>query len=235
MFKEGLKWNRSLYNKYLDLLKSNIDIKYRDFNKKLIFTKDKVLGVRTPSLRKIAKDISKTDICSFLDLNTDTYYEEKMVYGFVLGYLKDKKTFDRYLYQFIEKIDNWAICDMCISSFKIMKRDNSYYDVALDLIKSEKEFYIRAGLIIMLDHYVDDIHIKDILKQVDKINTDMYYVNMARAWLISICFIKYKEETLKYLKNNNLDKFTYNKAISKMCDSYRVSLEDKEMLKYMKK
>ena len=115
-----------------------------------------------------------------------------------------------------------------------LSRDNSYYDVALDLIKSEKEFYIRAGLIIMLDHYVDDTHIQDILKQVDRINTDVYYVNMARAWLISICFIKYREETLDYLKNNNLDKFTFNKAISKMCDSYRVSLEDKEMLKLLR-
>ena len=235
MFKEGLVWDKNLYNEYIELLKNNVDTTYRDFNKKLIFTNDEVLGVRIPTLRKIAKDISKTEISSFLDLNNDTYYEEKMVYGFVLGQIKDKKTFDRYLYPFIEKIDNWATCDMCISSFKIMKKDNSYYNVAVDLINSDKEFYIRTGLIIMLDYYIDDIHIHDILKRVDEINSDMYYVNMARAWLLSVCFIKFRKETLSYLKKNNLDKFTFNKTISKLIDSYRVSLEDKHMLKDMTK
>lgn len=234
MFREGLVWDRKLYNDYLEYLLSLEDKEYKDFNKRITFTKDEMIGIRVPILRGIAKEISKTDVESFLNLVTDKYFEEKLIEGFAIGQIKDKKTFDKYLYPFIKKIDNWAVCDTCISSFKIMKKDNSYYDVALSLLKEKDEFSVRAGLIIILDHYIDGEHIADILKRVDKLKSDYYYVNMATSWLLSICFIKYRDKTLKYLKNNKLDKFTFNKTISKIRDSYRVSREDKEMLKKMR-
>ena len=235
MFREGLVWNREFYNDYLNYLLSLEDKNYKDFNKRIVNTKDKMIGIRVSMLRKIAKDISKTDIKSFLELVTDKYYEEKLIEGIIIGQITGKKTFDWYLYRFIKKIDNWAICDMCVSSFKIMKKDNSYYDVAKSLLKEKDEFIIRVGLIIILDHYVDENHIDDILKQIDNLKSDKYYVNMATSWLLSVCFIKYRNKTLEYLKNNNLDKFTFNKTISKIRDSYRVSVDDKEMLKKMNK
>ena len=234
MFREGLVWNKELYNDYLNYLLSLEDMNYKEFNKKITFTKDKMIGIRIPILRKIAKDIAKTDVKSFLDLMTDTYYEEKLIFGFVLGQIKDKNTFDKYLYLFIRKIDNWAVCDTCISSFKIMKKDNSYYDLAKSLLKEKDEFIMRVGLVIILDHYINEQHIDDILKKVDSLKSNYYYVNMASAWLLSVCFIKYRDKTLEYLMNNNLDEFAFNKTISKIRDSYRVSKEDKELLKSIK-
>ena len=235
MFREGLVWNKEIYKDFISYLKSLKDDKYKSFSSKIVNTKYKMIGIKTPILRSISKDISKTNIESFFKMVGNTYYEEVLLYGLLLGHIKDKNTFDRYLYPFIKKIDNWAICDTCISSFKIMKKDESYYDVACSLLKEKDEFTIRVGLIIILDYYINDKYIDDIFKRVDSINSDYYYVNMAISWLISVCFIKYRDKALNYLKNNNLDKFTYNKAISKICDSYRVSISDKDVLKEMRK
>lgn len=235
MFREGLIWNKDLYKEFINYLFSLKDDNYKEINKKIVNTNYKMIGIRTPILRKISKDIIKTDIHSFMNLVNNKYYEEVLIEGFVIGQIKDKKIFDEYLYPFIKKIDNWAICDMSISSFKIMKKDQSYYDVALSLLKEKDEFSIRVGLIIILDHYIDDQHIDDIFMKIDNVNSDFYYVNMAKAWLLSVCFIKYKDKTLTYLNDNNLDPFTFNKTISKICDSYRVSISDKVMLKKMRR
>lgn len=236
MFDKGLIWNKDLYNNYLNYLQKIKDSNdFKSFNQKTINTSDSMIGIKMPKLRKIAKDISKTDIISFLNNTTDTYYEEKLVEGFVIGHIKDKTIFNKYFLNFIKKIDNWATCDAVISSCKIMKKDQTYYNEACKLIQNNNEFIVRVGLIIILDHYIDDNHIDDILNRIDKINSDYYYVNMAIAWLISVCFIKYKNKTLEYLNNSNLNKFTYNKAIQKIIESLRVSKEDKDFLRKMKK
>lgn len=236
MFAKGLVWDKNTYNNYLDYLKEQKDTNdFKNFSQKLITTKNEMIGIKIPKLRKIAKEITNTDITSFFNNVTSTYYEEILVEGFIIGTIKDKKIFDKYFFNYIKKIDNWSTCDTVISSCKIMKKDPSYYQEACKLIKKEDEFIIRVGLIIMLDHYIDDKHIDDILNKTDKIKSNHYYVNMAIAWLISVCFVKYKDKTYKYLKNNNLDKFTYNKSIKKIIESLRVSTEDKNILRQMKK
>lgn len=236
MFSKELVWDSDIYNDFIKYLKSLKDNdSFKSFSKKLITTKDEMIGIKIPKLRKLAKDISKTNVVSFLDNVTDTYYEEILVEGFVIGNIIEKSVFDKYFFDYIKKIDNWSTCDTVISSCKIMKKDSSYYDCALELIKEKEEFIVRVGLIMILDHYIDDEHIDDIFKKIDKIKSNDYYVNMAIAWLVSVCFVKYKDKTYKYLKNNNLDKFTYNKAIQKMIESLRVSNDDKNILRQMKK
>lgn len=236
MFDKNLVWNNNVYNNYLDYLKSIKDSDdFKSFNNKLITTKDKMIGIRVPKLRKLAKEISKTNIVSFLNNVKNDYYEEILVEGFVIGSITNKELFNKHFLEYIKKIDNWATCDMVISSCKIMKKDNSYYNYACDFIKQKDAFIVRVGLVMMLDHYINDDYIDDILIRIDKINNDNYYVKMAIAWLISMCFVKYKEKTFNYLKKNNLDKFTYNKAIQKIIESLRVSAEDKKTLKEMKK
>ena len=236
MFAKGLVWDKNTYNNYLDYLKKQKDTNdFKNFSQKLITTKNEMIGIKIPKLRKIAKEITNTDITSFFNNVTSTYYEEILVEGFVIGTINDKTIFDKYFFNYIKKVDNWSTCDTVISSCKIMKKVPSYYHEACKLIKKEDEFIIRVGLIIMLDHYIDDEHIDDILTRIDKIKSNHYYVNMGIAWLISVCFVKYKDKTYKYLKNNNLDKFTYNKSIQKIIESLRVSTEDKNILRQMKK
>ena len=195
-----------------------------------------MIGIKVPDLRKLAKDISKTDIYAFLEIVQDNTYEEIMLEGLVISYIKDYDTFKKYLNQFIKKIDNWSICDVCISSMKIVKK---HQDVFLNEIKkylkSKDTFTVRVGVVSLLDHYIEDKYIDDIFLLIDSIDSEEYYVNMAIAWLVSVCFIKEREKTLNYLKDNHLNQFTYNKSIQKMIESFRVSNQDKIMLKNMKK
>ena len=105
----------------------------------------------------------------------------------------------------------------------------------LNYIDSNNPFQIRIGIVLLLDFYINDKYIDKIFDIVDNIHNDNYYVRMANAWTLSICYIKYKEKTYNYLLNNNLDKFTFNKTISKICDSKRVDIKDKEKLKKIRR
>ena len=227
------EWNKDSYNKYLDYLRSIGDIKDKEFSSKLIPTKYEILGIKIPILRMIAKDISKTSFEDFLSLTTDTYYEEVMIEGFLLSYIKEYDKFLEYFNRFILKIDNWSLCDCCISSYKIMKKID-FSSKASSLIYSNSEFLQRVGYIMYLDYYIDDDHINDIY-HLATIPSDYYYVNMAIAWLLATSFLKYKPMIMDLLKSKTLGTFVQNKTISKIRDSYRVSSEDKEIVKNYRK
>lgn len=223
------KWDKDLYNQYVEYLFSVSDKSLVDFNKKIVNTNQEIIGVRTPILRDIAKSISKGDIESFLLQVNDKYFEENLIEGFVIGYIKDKDIFMKYFNCFIQRIDNWATCDTCVSSFKIMKRFD-FFGVAKDLAFKDNEFLARVGIIIMLDYYIDEKYVDEIIAVVSKINSEYYYVNMAISWLVSVLFVKFRTNTLELLKQRILPVFVQNKAIQKIRDSYRVSKEDKDML-----
>lgn len=222
-------WNKSLYNEYISYLISIGDDKLASFNKKIINTEQEIIGIKIPVLRNIAKRISRGNIESFLELVDNKYFEETLIFGFVIGYINDKELFLKYFNSFILKIDNWATCDTCVSSFKIMKKID-FFDIARSLAFNDNEFLSRVGIVIMLDHYVNSRYIDEIIKVVSSIESNYYYVNMALSWLISVLFIKFRSNTLELLKQRILPVFVQNKAIQKIRDSYRVSKEDKEML-----
>lgn len=222
-------WNKVNYGKFLTYLKSIADNDTKKFNERIVNTKYEILGIKMPVLKMIAKDISKTDYFKFLELSTSKYYEEVMIEGFLLSYIKDENVFLDYLNKFIYKIDSWAICDSCISSYKIFKKGD-FSSYASFLVLDSREFFVRVGYIILLDYYIDDDHIDNILSLCLK-ESSYYYVNMAVSWLISVCFIKYREKVLDLLKSKKLSVFVQNKTISKIRDSYRVSREDKEIVK----
>lgn len=228
--------NYNNYSEFISYLEGFIDSNYLEFNKKIVNTSSNMLGIRTPILRKIAKDIAKRNPIEFLNILEHNYFEESILEGLVISCFKDVESFDKYLNLFIPKINNWATCDMCISSMKQMRNDEKYFNLAKELIKSKKEFEIRTGYIIMLSHFIDNDHIDiilDILNKEEKFN--YYYVNMAKAWLISVCFVRFRDKTLSFIKNNKLDTFTYNKSIQKIIESYRVNKSDKEYLKKLRR
>ena len=139
------------------------------------------------------------------------------------------------LKEFVPKIDSWAVCDTTCSNLKITKKyQKEMWDFLENYIKSNKEFEIRFAVVMYLNYYLTDEYIDKVLERIDKITSKDYYAQMAIAWMLSFAYIKQKDKTIEYIKNNNLDKFTQNKAIQKICESYRVSKEEKDNLKKYK-
>ena len=226
--KINFKWNKKAYDDFVKYLVSIKDEKNKEFNERIIETKYEMLGIKMPVLKSIAKDISKTNFLEFFEFCEDKYYEEVMIQGLLLSYIKDDNLFLEYLHKYVFKIDSWALCDSCVLSYKIMKKSD-YSDIAYSFILDSHEYIQRVGYVILLIYYVDDDHIKDILSLCQK-ESDYYYVNMAIAWLLSVCFVKCRSNTLDLLKSKKLSPFVQNKTISKIRESFRVSKEDKELV-----
>lgn len=228
-------WNKEDYKEFIDYLFEVRDIKYRDFHSGL-GVGNNVIGVRTPVLKSIAKDISKGNYREFLHLLREDYYEEVILYGFIICNIKDIDESVKYLDIYKYRINNWASCDLFCSSYKIINRYKDYYWKYInDNINSDILWIRRMCFVFIISYFIEDKYLEDIFILCDKYNTGDYYVQMAVAWLISICYIKYRDNTLKYIKNNKLDDFTHNKAISKIRDSYRVSDGDKVFLNSLKR
>lgn len=224
--------NEIIVNKLLSLQ----DLEYQAFSNKLIKTKYPIIGIRIPALRQLAKELLKEyDLAILLDMIGSKYHEEHFLYGMLVNYFTDEKYFV-YFKKFLPRIDNWATCDICCTKNKfISKNKDEHFAYFYNLALHKKEFYARAGLDMMMGLYVDNNHINEILSLCCKINNHNYYVKMALAWLLCECYIKQPKLTKAYLLDNQLDKFTFNKTISKICDSYRVSQEEKDWLKKLRK
>lgn len=229
-------WDYKSYQEFITYLISIKDEKYCDFNSKICKTKYKMLGIRLPMLRKIAKEIMKTDYLEFLNIIESNYYEEVMLEGLVIASIKDEKIFFKYFNNYIEKIDDWSICD-CVCNSLVILKDNKekYFTYFKELALKEDEFISRVGLVTILNYYIKEEYFKDIFAILDTIKSDKYYVNMAEAWLVCELYTKEPKVTLEYIKNNKLNTFTHNKAIGKIRESYRVSKEEKEFLNKLKR
>ncbi len=225
------------YNEFIKYLKSLSDTKYREFHLRLTMD-NSLIGICTPKLKEIAKELIKTNnYQNFIKFSKYETYEEKIIYGLIIGYLKcDFKAQLELLNNFIPLIDNWAINDIVCANLKNFKKNQEEGYKYIELcIKSSNPWQIRFGLVLLLDFYINDNYIDKILEVCNSINSNEYYVKMANAWLISICYIKYKNKTNKFLKNNKLDDWTYNKSIQKIIESTRISKEEKEILKQLKR
>lgn len=166
----------------------------------------------------------------------DKYYEEVMIQGLVISNIKEVSLFDKYFKKHIQKVDNWALCDTFCSAIKIVEKyEDKYFNESVKLALNEEEFISRIGLVTILNHFINSKNLSRIYDVLNKINSDKFYINMAEAWLVCELYVKFPKETFNFIKNNNLNKFTQNKSISKICDSYRVSKEEKEVLKKNKK
>lgn len=225
-----------MYNIRKDLENIQND-QLKQFNEKIINTKYKVLGVKTDVLKKLSKE----NINNYKDYFKENhiYYEEYMIHGFMLGYLKlTLEELIPYINDYIELIDNWAMVDSIVSNLKILKKyEKETFELAKSYLKSDKEFKVRFGYCIFLSYYINTSkkeYIDEILELCNK-RHESYYIQMMVAWLLSFSYIKFKEKTFSFLLYNNLDNFTFNKTISKICDSFRVAKEEKEKLKKLRR
>lgn len=228
------KWSKKDYLDFIQYLKTFQDIKYRNFHKKILNTDQQLIGIRTPILKKIAKEISKGNYKSFISILKYTYYEESTIHGLILGYLQISiKELENLIDKFLLHNNNWATNDLTCSNLKIFKKTD--FEHIYKYINSPNAWTIRFGLVIILSYYINEQNIDKILYICDNIKNREYYVQMAIAWTLSICFIKQKKQTYHYLLNNNLNNFTMNKTIAKIRDSYRVDDNDKEKLKKLRR
>lgn len=228
-------WDSLSYKEFIDYLFSIRDMKYGKFHSSLGIDRE-VIGIRTPILKNIAKDIVKGNYREFLSLLDSFYYEEITLYGLIVSNIKDLECSISYLDKFKKRIDNWASCDIFCSSYKIVKKNRDYFWNYINSNINDCNFWIRRMcFVLLLDYYVDEKYLKRIFYLCDKYNTSDYYVKMAVSWLISICYIKYPCVTVRYIMDNKLDDFTHNKAIQKIRESHRVSKEDKDYLNKLKR
>ena len=203
------------------------DAKYKEFHSGLCPGMDtEMLGVSIPKVRKLAKEIIKDNPAEYLK-------QQALVIANLKIELEKKK---EYIINFVPKINCWAVCDSFCAGLKDADKNQQFFwKIISKYFKSNKEYEIRFAIVMLLDHYVKEEYIDKIFEVIDNIKSEEYYVEMGIAWLVAEMYIKFPKQTMKYLKNCNLNKFTYNKALQKARESYRVSKEEKEILNKMKK
>ncbi|MEX2415227.1 MAG: DNA alkylation repair protein [Paenibacillaceae bacterium] len=213
------------------------DEKHRKFSAALIPNINNVLGVRLPELRKIARNLAKGDWRTYLEHAESDYFEEIMLQGMVIGYLKtDIEEILRYVADFVPKIDNWSVCDSFCTGLKFtLTNKERVWKFIQPYLSSNHEYDIRFGVVMLLDFYIEDAYISRVLQLLDNTKHEGYYVKMSVAWAISICYVKLPELTMAYLQNNSLDDFTFNKALQKITESFRVDQEIKQLIRGMKR
>ncbi len=224
------------------------DEEYRKFNQKLCpDTKRKLLGIRIPILRNFAKKLvkeydkgnsPKEKLENLLKDIDNEYFEEILLQGFVIGYTKcDIKEKIPYIKKFVPKIDSWEISDTFVPTLKIKEKNLDYVlDFLMPYFSSNKEFEVRFAVIMLLDYYINEKYVDKVIEILDKIEHDGYYVKMGVAWCLAEIGIKFNDKLMEYLNGkNNLDKFTFNKTLQKMIESYRIDSKQKILLKNMKK
>jgi len=228
-------------DKILNLLFENRDEKFADFQSRLLPTVDrnKIIGVRTPIIRSIAKDLLKDkDFCSdglheFLSELPHKYFDEDVLHGELISREKDFEKTLGLLEAFLPYIDNWAVCDL-LSPKCFAKHKAQLIPRLKEWLQSDGIYTARFAINAFIKHFLDDEFDEEHLRLVSEAAGDDYYIRMAKAWYLSFALIKQYETTLSFIKSFPLDKWTYNKALQKARESHRLSDEQKECLKSIK-
>ena len=213
------------------------DEKYRDFQIKLTpgKTKDDVIGVRTPDLRKYASELIKTgEAESFVSVLPHKYFEEYQLHSFIISLEKDFEKAISLVELFLPYVDNWATCDQ-LSPRAFARSPEKLLPYIDKWIKSEKTYTVRFGVLCLMRYFLGERFDVAFHGKVAGITSGEYYVNMMRAWYFATALSERYEETLPYLENNRLDVWTRNKTISKARESFRITPEQKEYLKKLKR
>ena len=228
-----MSFSESDYSAILDKFSELGDTKYKAFHESLIPGTSIAYGVRIPALREIARAIVKADPEGFLSVSCPGSYEEIMLRGMGIAGMK-RPLSERIplIESFLPLIDNWAVCDTFCSSFKLRSAEDKalMWQLIEPLFADPREFYARFALVMFLGCFVEPDYIQAGLDHIEALTQEQYYVRMAAAWAVSVCYVKFPQKTLLLLKRKVLPKFTQNKSIQKIRESYRVPGEDKEML-----
>lgn len=213
------------------------DEKYKEFTLKIIpgLEPDNVIGVRTPQIAKIAKEIIKSgDYSSFLDDCPHKYYEEMGIHVAIINSMKDYDSVIREIDRFIPYVDNWATCDGIKPRKAFSKNCDRLIIDAKRWIKSEHIYTKRFGIEMIMNFFLDDNFKREYNDLVASIRSDEYYINMMIAWYFATALAKQYNDTIPFIENRRLDEWTHKKTIQKARESYRITEEQKEYLKSLK-
>ena len=213
------------------------DKTYADFQSKLLPTlpRETIIGVRTPHLRKMAKRICKTPAAQeFLQVLPHRYFDENQLHAFILSEKKDFETCLAELVRFLPYVDNWATCDQ-LSPACFKKHPKELLPCIQKWIASKHTYTIRFGICMLMRYFLDENFRPEYLQQVASIQSEEYYIRMMQAWFFATALAKQWDAALPYIEQNRLQPWTHNKAIQKAIESYRITREQKELLKTFRK
>ncbi len=214
------------------------DLSYRDFHSKLMPTVDKslVIGVRTPALRKYAKELGKDREAAeaFLQSLPHTYYEENNLHGFLIESMRDYEACVTAVDAFLPYVDNWATCDLM--SPKVFRAHRAELLGAIrGWLASEHTYAVRFAMKMLMDHYLEEDFASEYLEMVAAVQSEEYYLGMMQAWYFATALAKQYEAALPYLTEQRLERWTHNKTIQKAVESYRITPEQKAYLKTLRR
>ncbi len=230
---------KSMINREAKIRKSLFemqDLKYRDFHSRLMPTvnKEKIIGVRTPQLRKFAKELAKTESATeFMKILPHEYYEENNLHAFLIEEIKDYDLCIEQINRFLPFVDNWATCDMMRP--KIFKKHLPQLREQIKIwMKSGETYMVRFGIEMLMVFFLDENFKTEYSDEVAAVRSDEYYIKMMTAWYFATALAKHYYEILPYIEQNRLDADTHNKTIQKAVESYRINDEQKAYLKTLK-
>lgn len=215
------------------------DTQYKAFHSKLVpnINADKIIGVRTPELRKLAKEYAKNkQIDDFLASAEHDYYEETNLHGFIISETKDYDQCIKELDRFLPVVDNWATCDLL--SPKVFKQKKNHERLIEDIkrwMSSDLPYTVRFGIEMLMSYFLDDDFKPEYLQWVAKEKGEHYYIKMMVAWFFATALAKQWDAAIPFIEQKTMDKWVHNKAIQKAVESYRITDSQKAYLRTLKK
>ena len=219
-----------------ELLLARQDIKYRDFQAPLFpnIDKDKMIGVRTPELKKLAKELFGSETANkFIETLPHRYFDENQLHAFIISLIKDYETCLKEVDRFLPYVDNWGTCDQLSPKVFAKHKDELIVDIKR-WIKSKHVYTVRFAIGMLLSLYLDESFKEEYLELVSKVKSDEYYINMMIAWYFATALAKQWDTVIKYIEDKKLSLWVHNKTIQKAAESYRIADDQKAYLKLLK-
>ena len=223
----------------MDLLSRLMEVKddkYKSFQAKLVpnISADTILGIRTPEMKNIAKELFQSgDYESFLNDLPHKYYEENLIHFFVISMIKDFDICIKEVEKFLPYVNCWPVSDQ--ASPKCFKKNHDkLLPYIKKWIKSKHVYTARVGIRMLMNEYLGDDFKEEYLDMVASVKGEDYYLKMMVAWYFATALAKRYDETVVYFENHKIDNWVHNKAIQKALESYRVTEEHKNYLRTLK-
>ena len=220
----------------VDLLFEKQDIKYRDFQAPLFpsVEKERMIGVRTPELKKLAKELYGSEPANkFIETLPHRYFDENQLHAFLISLIKDYESCLKEVERLLPNVDNWGTCDQL--SPKVFAKHKEELIVPIKKwLKSKHTYTVRFAIGMLMQHYLDESFKEEYMELVSKVSSEEYYINMMIAWYFATALAKQYKTAIKYIEGQKLSPWVQNKTIQKSVESYRITPEQKEYLKSLK-
>ncbi len=224
---------KMIHDDILNELNALQDTDYRDFQSRLIPSVDRscFIGVRTPELRRLAKELAKRDDKEeFLCALPHKYFDEDQLHAFIISEIKDFESCTKHIDIFLPYVNNWATCDQ-MSPKCFRKHRTELLEHIREWIVSDRLYTVRFAVGMLMEHYLDEDFKDEYPLMVSRVNCEEYYISMMAAWYFATALAKQYSSVIGYIENNALDKLTHNRAIRKAIESRRITPEQKAFLR----